>query len=37
MADLKKQTMPLDNFDWDAFENGVVNAEVSKEDQEKEV
>ena len=35
MADLKKQTMPLDNFDWDAFENGVVNAEVSKEDQEK--
>ena len=27
--------MPLDNFDWDAFENGVVNAEVSKEDQEK--
>ena len=35
MADLKKQTMPLDNFDWDAFENGVVNTEVSKEDQEK--
>ena len=35
MANLKKQTMPLDNFDWDAFENGVVNAEVSKEDQEK--
>ena len=35
MADLKKQTMPLDNFDWDAFENGVITAEVSKEDQEK--
>ena len=35
MADLKKQTMPLDNFDWDAFENGVVSTEVSKEDQEK--
>ena len=35
MADLKKQTKPLDNFDWDAFENGVITAEVSKEDQEK--